>query len=443
MLRGNKIFGGRCTQIKILYILPWDTTYKYKTAFLPSLSYQPLTLSTLAALTPEQYRADITLVDEGVTVFDYTKHHYDIVGISLCTSSSTRGYELADFFRAKGSYVILGGHHATLLPDEAAQHADSVFIGSAECTLPAFFEDYTNGALKSIYRAGSVCANQMPIPRRELMPRKGYLKQPTIIADYGCGNCCKYCVIHSFWGNCARRSVQNVIDEMKLIGAKEYLFLDPSPLSNRTYAKELFAAMIPLKIQWAGLATLDITEDEELLSLMAKSGCVGTLLGFEAFNQDDLISMDKYKNKVTEYRLITGKLHQYGIAILGAFMLGFDGDTIESIRELPELIRQINVDIPRYAILTPYPSTPLFNKLESEGRILHKDWSKYDSVHCVFTPKNMTARQLETEFLKVWQNTYRFREILSRLKYTPQRKGTALITNIGFRIYARRLEGLI
>jgi radical SAM superfamily enzyme YgiQ (UPF0313 family) len=423
--------------------LPWDTTYKYKTAFLPALSYQPLTLSTLAALTPEKLNADITLVDEGVMMFDYTSRHYDVVGISICTSSSTRGYELADYFRTYGSYVIIGGHHATLLPDEAAGHADSVFIGTAECTLPAFFEDYINGVPKTIYHADNIDANQIPIPRRDLMPQKGYLKQPTIIADYGCANSCKYCVIHSFWGSSSRRSINSVVDEIKMLGSKEYLFLDPSPLSNRAYAKELFEALIPINIKWAGLATLDIAEDEELLRVLSKSGCIGMLLGFETFNQDDLVSMNKHKNKVGEYRRIADSLHGHGIAILGAFMLGFDGDTIESIRELPDLIEQVRIDVPRYAILTPYPATPLFAALESEGRILHKDWSKYDSVHCVYKPQNMTARELETEFLKAWNDTYTYGKVIGRMKHTPQRKITSLITNVGFRVYARRLEGLI
>lgn len=395
----------------------------------------------MAALTPEEHH--VTLVDEGVAQFAYNKRCYDIVGISICTSSSARGYELADFFSAKGSHVIIGGHHATLLPDEAARHADTVFTGPAESTLPVFFEDYKKGAPKALYRADGVNAQQMPIPRRGLMQRKGYLKQPTVIADYGCGNACKYCVIHSFWGCSARRPVGSVVDELRLIGAKEYLFLDPSPLSNKTYAKELFSAMIPLNIKWAGLSSLDVAEDEELLSLMGKSGCVGTLLGFETFNQDDLMSMNKYKNKTGEYRRVTDALHEHGIAVLGTFMLGLDGDTVESIRELPDMIEQTKIDIPRYAILTPYPETPLFNQLESEGRILHKDWSRYDSVHCVFKPQNMTSDELEFEHLKVWKDTYTYRRILGRMSFTPQRKGTALITNIGFRIYSRRLEGLI
>lgn len=429
--------------INIIYILPWDTTYKYKTAFLPALSYQPLTLSALAALTPEEPSARVTLVDEGVMKFDYTKERYDLVGISICTSSSARGYELADYFRARGSRVIIGGHHATLLPEEAARHADSVFTGPAELTLPEFFKDYVNGTAKPLYRAGGVRADKIPIPRRGLMPKKGYLKQPTIIAGYGCGNSCKYCVIHSFWGDSAHRPVSRVVDEIKSLGAKEWLFLDPSPVSDREYAKELFEALTPLNIKWAGLATLDIAEDEELLAGMAKSGCVGTLLGFETFNADDLRSMNKYKNKTGKYCQITEKLHAYGIAVLGTFMLGFDGETKESIREMPELIAKAKIDVPRFAILTPYPATPIFNRLENEGRILHRDWSKYDGVHCVFRPKNMAARELELEHLKVWRETYKAGRILDRLRRTPRRKGDALVTNLGFMIYARRLRGLI
>ena len=491
-LKGRGAEVRRCIRINILYVIPWDTTYKYKTAFIPSLSYQPLTLSTLAALTMEKLNAklnaNITLVDEGVMKFDYTKTHYDIVGISVCTSSSTRGYELADYFKARGSYVIIGGHHATLLPNEAAEHADSVFTGPAEFTLSAFFEDYIRDTPKPFYHAdgghtGGVHVDKMPIPRRDhipiprhdhmpipgsdhipiprrdhipipgsdhipiprrdLMPKKGYLKQPTIIADYGCGNSCKYCVIHSFWGGSSRQPISAVVDEIKSIGAKEYIFLDPSPLSNRTYAKELFEALIPLRIKWAGLSTLDISDDGELLAKMAKSGCIGTLLGFETFNADDLRSMNKYKNKIGEYSLVTEKLHEHGIAVLGTFMLGLDGDTKDSLRELPDLIAEVKIDVPRFAILTPYPNTPLFNELESKKRILHRDWSKYDSVHCIFKPKNMSASELESEHLDIWKRTYSTDRILSRLRFTPKRMGTVLITNIGFKIFAHKLRGLV
>ncbi len=394
----------------------------------------------LAALSPEN--ADITLVDEGVSIFDYKKEKYDIVGITICTSSSTRGYELADYFKSVGSYVLIGGHHATLMPDEALLHADTIFIGSSEMSIPEFFIDYARKSPKKIYKQERIYADKIPVARRELMQSKGYLKQPVIIANYGCSNSCEYCVIHDYWGCNSKRPVANVINEMKSLNTNEFLFLDPSPLSDKRYAKELFEAMIPLKIKWAGLSTLDITDDDELLDLLVKSGCIGMLLGFESFNSDDLNSMKKYKNKVNKYSQIVEKLHENRIAVLGAFMLGFDGDTKESIREMPELIRLSKIDIPRYAILTPYPNTPVFESLKQENRILHTDWSKYDSIHCVFEPKNMSAKELEMEYLNVWKNTYTNKLIFERMKYTPQRKLTALATNIGFKIYAQRLHDM-
>ena len=429
--------------MKILLVLPYDNTYKVGAAFIPSLTYQPLTLSILAALVPEDIGADITLIDEGVQRFDYNKQHYDIVGISIVTSSSKRGYELADLFSKKGSYVLLGGHHATLLPDEAGLHADTVFCGSAEISFPRFFRDYMIGSPRKLYRQACVCADQIPVARRDLMTKKGYLKQPTIIADYGCRNSCRYCVINSFWGKNAKRPVSAVIDEIKSLGAKEYLFLDPSPISDREYAKELFFELSRLRIKWAGLSTLDITDDEELLDLFARSGCVGTLLGFESFNSDDLGSMSKYNNKVDRYKTVVEKLHEKDIAVLGTFMVGMDSDTVESIRAMPDLIEETKIDIPRFAIVTPFPNTPYYQSLEAEKRIFTHDWSLYDSTHCVFTPENMSSGELEHEFINLWKESYSAGRILHRMKFTPQMKITSLVTNIAFRIYADRIKKMV
>jgi len=397
----------------------------------------------LAALVPAYMKAEITLVDEGVRKFDHAHGTYDVVGISIVTSSAGRGYELADYYRTRGSYVLLGGHHATLLPAEALLHADSVFTGSAEVTLPEFFADYCAGSPKPVYRSEGFRADCVPVPRRDLMQKKGYLKQPTILADYGCGNACTYCVIHSFWGKNAKRPVAHVIDEIRTLGAKEFLFLDPSPISDKEYAKELYAGLAKLHITWAGLSTLDVTDDEELLDLLARSGCVGTLLGFESFHEDDLKSLSKYKNKVEDYKRVVSKLHDKGIVVLGTFMLGLDQDTVESIRAMPDLIEDTQIDIPRFAILTPFPNTPYYAQMEGENRILTRDWSRYDSIHCVFKPKKMTPEELETEFISLWKESYSLRRIGRRLRYTPRRKGTTLITNIGFSIYAKRIEKMM
>lgn len=429
--------------MKALFVLPYDNTYRYRAAFVPALSYQPLTLSTLAALVPEELGWELTLVDEGVQRVDYSPKQYDLVCISTVTSSAYRGYELARFFQKNGSYTVLGGHHATLLPEEAAIHADTVITGAAEGTFPQFCIDFAAGKPKKRYHSGAFQPQHVPVPRRDLMPQKGYLKQPAVLADYGCPNNCKYCVIHSFWGHCARRPVGQVLDEIRNLGTKEILLLDPSPFGNRDYACELLEGFAFLGIQWAGLCTLDTAADPLLLSLLQKSGCVGMLMGFESFSQEDLDSMQKHKNKVASYGQRVDNLHQHGMAVLGTFMLGMDGDTAQSLHELPELIAGIKIDVPRFAVATPWPNTPFFQELEQQGRILHRDWSLYDSVHCVFQPKHMSPDELEQAFLQVWRRCYSPGKIAARLRHTPQRRWTALVTNIGFHIYARRVEGLV
>lgn len=429
--------------MKILLILPYDIAYRYHSAFIPAISYQPLTLSMLAALIPQELNAEITLIDEGVQQGDYAGVRYDIVGISSTTSSAPRAYELAAYFRSCGSYVLLGGHHVSLMPEEAQHHGDSVFVGSAEHTFPQFFSDYKAGMPQRLYVSQGVDADAIPIPRRDLMGKRGYLRQPTIIADYGCPNSCKYCVIHRFWGNKARRSIDKVIAEIQATGAKEYLFLDPSPFGERAYAVELLERLAEQRIRWAGLAALDIAEDEQILALLQKSGCVGLLLGFETFNAADLADMAKSKNKVSAYKDIVRRLHSRGMAVLGTFMIGFDGDTQNSLAALPRLIDEIEVDIPRFAVLTPYPNTPLHTELAAHGRILTTDWSRYDSIHCVHRPLGMTAGEVEQSLLKVWRECYTLRRIGRRLRFTPQKKLMALATNIGFRIYTQHLQRML
>lgn len=427
----------------ILFILPYDTTYRYKTAFMPAISYEPLTLSTLAALVPEELNATITLVDEGVRKFNYSKQKYDLVGITSTTSSAPRAYELATFFKKQGSYVLLGGHHVTLMPDEASAYADTIFTGNAECTFPRFFEDYKCGTPQARYTSEGVNASLMPLPRRDLMPKKGYMSHPTIIADYGCPNHCKYCVIHSFWGNNSKRPVADVVNEIKQLKKRNFILLDPSPFANKAYARELLEAFTALKIKWVGLAALDIVKDEKLLDLIQQSGCIGLLTGFETFNSDNLADMYKHKNKISEYKELVQKMHQRKISVLGTFMVGFDGDTLESLKKLPDLIDEIQVDVPRFAILTPYPNTPIFNELAGQERIFTRDWSKYDSIQCVYKPLYMSPDELEQAFINVWKECYTFKRIFKRFKMAQQRKFTTLITNIGFKIYANKLPALI
>ncbi|MBP5353609.1 MAG: B12-binding domain-containing radical SAM protein [Lachnospiraceae bacterium] len=427
--------------MKILFLTPYDNNYRYRSAFSKSLSYMPLTMPYLAALTPEEYHAEFRAVDEGVQKVNYEKmDSYDIVAITAVTSSVKRGYELAELFRRKGSYIVMGGHHVTLLPDEAAQHADTVLTGPADRVWREFIADFASGAPKKRYD-GQPCdiGTVNVIPRRDLMAKRKYIGVPTVIANFGCTNKCEFCVINSFWGGRhTARKVEDVIDEIRSLGKKRILFLDPSPTSNRVYAKAFYEALIPLKIKWAGLCTTDIYRDEELFDLMIRSGCIGILMGFETFSEESLKESNK-RNKVEQYKAVVEKFHQSGVTILGTFMIGFDGDTRESIRKMPDYIEEIGVDIPRFAILTPYPNTPTFERLDAEGRILSRDWNDYDSIHATFQPKNCTAQELEEMLVEVSNECYTFKRIRRRALRNKYGGLIKFAVNIGFRMYNKKV----
>ncbi len=428
--------------MKILFVTPYDNNYRYKSAFSKSLTYMPLTMPYLAALVPASLGAECKAVDEGVEKCNYDRlGFYDIVAITAVTSSVRRGYELAAYFKAKGSYVVMGGHHVTLLPDEALEHAHTVITGPADRVWPAFLQDYAKGTPQRRYNGEHGDIGMAPvIPRRELMQKRKYIFAPTAVANFGCMNRCEFCVINSFWGGThAARNLQDVIAEIKSLKSKYILFLDPSPTSNRPYAKAFFKELIPLGIKWAGLCTTDVCEDEELFDLMIDSGCIGILMGFETFSEENLRESHK-KNKVQKYKEVVDKFHGRGVSILGTFMLGFDGDTKESIMKMPDYIEEIGVDIPRFAILTPYPNTPTYEKLQREGRMLSTDWNDYDSIHAPFSPKHLTPTELEDMLLWVSKECYTVKRIFKRI--TRHRCGGILkvMLNFGFKIFHQKQE---
>jgi radical SAM superfamily enzyme YgiQ (UPF0313 family) len=426
--------------MRILFILPYDSTYRYKGSFTRSISYAPLTLSVLAALVPKELEADIRIIDEGVEKPCF-KGEFDIVAITCVTSSANRAYELCDYWRDKGSFVVLGGVHPTLMPAEAAAHADSIFIGLAEETFPEFLKDYSRGTPRKIYRYEPECGHlSMPVPRRDLLS-KAYINIPTVIANRGCRNSCGYCSIHKLWGHKGlTRPVGEVIDEIKALNKKRFILLDPSPTSDMEYAEEFFKALVPLHIKWSGLSTVDVVNKPQLFELMVKSGCEGILAGFESIHGDSLMSVGKGMNKVEEYKYAVKQFHSADIPVLGCFVAGFDSDTRESLMETVDFIDEIGVDLPRFSILTPFPGTTLFEDYEKNGRILTKNWDRYDTMHVVFQPENMQPEELQLAFHEMWKRTYTIKRILKRISNTRRDKIIKLGANIGFKYYARKLQ---
>src|SRR5438552_618062 len=284
--------------------------------FKTALRYAPLTLTTLAALVPEELDAEITIQDEGVQPLNL-EFDADVVGVTAITGTALRAYRIADDLRAKGHTVVLGGPHVTLLPEEAADHADAVVVGYAEKSWPQLLRDRARGQLQRQYftPTGRSLAG-VPVARRDLLQKKKYATVNSIEATRGCPHKCDFCAVPAAWANIyAHRPVEEVIAELRTFEGRHALFIDLSPVEDVNYAKALYRAMIPLRIRWVGLATTRIAEDAELLALAARSGCRGLLIGFESISQSTLEETRKGFHKAVNYGEVVKRLHHHGIGI--------------------------------------------------------------------------------------------------------------------------------
>jgi radical SAM superfamily enzyme YgiQ (UPF0313 family) len=426
--------------LRIALLSPRGPLYRHRTGiWKKSLRYAPLTLTTLAALVPPDLPTELTLIDEGIAEID-PDLDADLVGISAITGSAPRAYELADHFRQRGVPVVLGGVHPTLLPDEAAQHADSVVVGYAEQTWPQLLYDFVQGHMQPRYtQASDFTLAGLPTPRRDLLDASQHVIAHTTEATRGCVHRCEFCVVPAAWQRHYRRPVAEVVEDIRQMGARRLIFLDLNLIADRAYACELFHALIPLKILWGGLATTHIARDNELLDLAARSGCRGLLLGFESLAPLSLRETHKLFNTRQDYAEVVRCLHARGIAVQGCFAFGFDHDTPETIAATAEFAIEAGIDLPRYAILTPFPNTALYHRMKQEGRILTEDWSLYDGQHVVFQPRQMTPADLYRHTERAWKDTYRWSSIARRLLRARIHLPLALSANIGYRFYAHHL----
>jgi len=430
--------------MKIALLSPKGPLYRHRGGiFRKSLRYQPLTLTTLAALVPRELDAQIEVYDEGIQEVP-VRLDADLIGITAITGTARRAYELADRFRACGHTVVLGGPHVTLMPEEAAQRADSIVVGYAEDTWPELLRDFARGSLRREYRQApdfSLDRPDMPFARRDLFDRRHFLTQAVFEATRSCAHDCEFCVAPSAWGRKQfQKPVSWVIEDIRRVGDKRILFIDLNLISDPQYARELFSALVPLKLRWFGLSTVLIAHDPELMALIARSGCRGLLLGLETLSRGGLQDARKKFNGSVSYDKLIGHLHALGIAIQGCFVFGLDHDTPEVFDETVQFAIDTGIDLPRFALLTPFPGTPLHHRLQEQGRILSRDWELYDGQHVVFQPLNMAPQELAAGHERAWKAVYRRSAILRRLWKARAWEPLAIAANLGYRFYAHNLH---
>lgn len=410
----------------------------------------PLGLMYLAAHTPPD--VEVRIIDESIEPVDFAETP-DLVGVSTVTATSTRGYEIADRYRAMGAKVVLGGIHASMLPDEALTHADSVVVGEAESLWPSVIEDARSDSLKPIYKQDEFIDFKRPLlPRRDIIQSKRYWSANGVQTSRGCPHACNFCSVTAFNGRRVRmRDVDNVLAEVEelprgnLIRKKVVPFMDDNIAAHPSRAKELFKALIPMKVTWGSQASITIAKDEELLALASESGCQFLFIGLETVSPAGLAEIGKSQNKVEEYADALRLLRKYKIHVMGAFMFGFDNDTAQTFNDTLEFAMANKIHLAQFANLTPYPGTRIYRQLEEEGRLETGFWADPESCgRVVYDPMHMSRAELYARTENVHRNFYSYKGIWKRLSPIHRHSSYWLAFNLLYRqaIFAGRSSSL-
>ena len=417
----------------------------------------PLNLAYIAALTPGDWEFDV--IDENLELAlddkgDITFEPVDMVCITSVTYQVPRAYHIAKVCREKGMTVIMGGIHASVVPEEASKHVDAIFIGEAETLWPQVIKDFEKGELKKKYEGGLPGLSEMKhvFPDRDLLKKKYDYKFSSIVTTKGCPNYCDFCSVPTFQGKKYReRPFEDVLDEMEATDYKGLMFAEDNfyghSKNSANRAKDLFRGMIDrgIKKDWLGFTALNISKDAEVLDLMAKSGNFGFLCGIESTNEAVLEKMNKTTNLrigADKYFESVQKIHDHGLVVWGSIVLGADGDDKDSFKRMTEFVLQNNIDVLTFGINCPFPKTALYDRLDSEKRIFRKnypeDWKYYDTAHVVHRLIDMNLEEFIEGMQYMYDNLYagdnlrlRFRKSLQTIGSTTHGKRNAMF---GFRV---------
>jgi radical SAM superfamily enzyme YgiQ (UPF0313 family) len=405
----------------------WDYDFLERT--LGVATAMPLWAPTVAAIAPKE--VEVSIVDENIEEVNFDEKA-DLIGIGAFSTYIQRGYQIADEFRKRGKKVVIGGIHASMLPQEAMQHADSVVIGEAENLLKELISDHKNGNLKKVYRAKDYPnLGNCPLPRFDLLKNHRYSTN-LIQTTRGCPFDCEFCSVKSFLGPKFRlKKIEQIVKEIeaypreveidvfgrKVKLSKNYLFTDDNIVGDLNHAQKLFGALKSLKLPaWWCQASINVGRNRELLSLMKESGCTTIFIGFESIDSGSLNEMGKKINRIEEFDKLIETIHSFGIRVVGSFILGNDSEDETIFEKTVDFINRNNLIYNMINILTPLPGTRLFTKLEAENRILHRDWEKYDSISVCYKPKKIPPRVLLEGMRWVYQKIYSPDALAKRIK---------------------------
>ncbi len=397
--------------MKVKLILPALT--EARSPFWRPIKYSlfpPLGLATLAGyLDPAD---EASLCDEHVETLDL-EDRPDLVAIEVYVTSARRSYEIADRYRARGVHVCLGGLHVTSLPGEAAAHADTIFLGPGEDTWPEFLRDFRGGAPGKVYRSTRRTLDGAPPPRRDLFRRSLYLVPNSIVVSRGCPGRCGFCYQTSFFKNGASfytQPVDRALAEIDLLPGRHLYFLDDNLFGDPAFALSLFDGLAGMNRLWQAAGTVRGILEPGLLPRAAASGLRSLFVGFETLDGRNLRAQGK-RQKLEDYAAAVRRLHEHGVMVNASFVFGMDEDDPDVFARTVDWAVGQGIETATFHILTPYPDTPLFRRMAAAGRITTRDWDLYDTRHAVFTPRRMSAAQLEAGYRRAYRDFYSWPDI--------------------------------
>jgi radical SAM superfamily enzyme YgiQ (UPF0313 family) len=341
----------------------------------------------------------------------------EVVGITVHLTFANRAFELAQWYRSRGSKIVLGGLHVLSCPAECAPYADALAVGDGVQLWPRILADVESGCLRSKYSATYESDyRQDPAPRRSILPRNSFLTTASLIATRGCHNRCGFCYLASDGLRMPYRMKDpgQIAAEFVADGQPYGVFIDNNLGSNRAYLRELCQALRPLNKIWSAAVSIDVTDDPALIRVMALAGCTGVFVGFESLTDENLADARKKTPKACDYARRVRMLHENGIQVNGSFVLGFDHDRKDVFTRTAGWIEENRLECATFHILTPYPATPLFRQMEAQDRLLHRNWALYDTAHAVFRPKNMSPEELEQGYAWMYQRLFSHASIWRR-----------------------------
>jgi radical SAM superfamily enzyme YgiQ (UPF0313 family) len=374
--------------------------------------FPPLGLATLAAYLSDADEAD--LQDEHVETLRLDDWP-DLVVIQVYITSAYRAYRIADHYRRRGAYVVLGGLHVTSLPEEAAQHADTIFLGPGEDTWPRFLADYRRGVPERLYRSEIRTLAGVPPIRRDLIKRRLYLVPNSIVVSRGCPHVCDFCYKEAFFEggkSFYTQTVDAALAEIDRLPGRHLYFLDDHLFGDRRFATALFDGMRGMGRLWQAAGTVNAVLGPNLLEKAVDAGLRSLFVGFESLSTDNLLAQRKFQNLRRDYSAATRRLHDLGVMINGSFVFGMDADDASVFERTVEWAIEQGIETATFHILTPYPGTALYQRLAAQRRLTIHDWDLYDTRHTVFQPARMSAEELERGYWRAYRDFYRWGAIL-------------------------------